>query len=83
MIKEVKGQFQRARELVFAYLPGMSDLEQFKVSYDHSSCSYGLPVLVLNGVAYGPADVSPLHISKNHTHAAKLVESGYTIAEQN
>ena len=79
---EVSTQFQRARELVHALLPGMSDLSQFKVSFDHSACSYGLPVLVLGEVAYGPADVGPLHITENHTHAAKLIASGFVLASE-
>lgn len=82
------GQFQRMLNKIFATINGRVDNNTFDVSYDHASCSYGQPVLVLSAsdrklhpelasLAFGPGDVGEVQISLDHEHRAALVAAGF------
>lgn len=76
-------------EKIYGHIPGRVDVVEFRVSYDHASCSYGQPVLVLAdpadsqmnpdlaGSAFGPGDTGPIQVSERSKHFADLVAAGY------
>ena len=46
-----------------------SEIESITLTTAHAASSYGVPVLVIDGQAYGPADMTPAGIT-----AADLVQ---------
>ena len=55
--------------------------QQAKLTNEHSSSSYGLPVLVVNGEALGPGELLPgSYISTSNILAAEGARAaGYTV----
>jgi hypothetical protein len=51
---------------------GTERTEHGILSTEHAACSYGLPVIVLDGRAIGPADLDNLHVSIVASHSDDL-----------
>jgi hypothetical protein len=82
----------RLLDTIYARLPGWKDESTFSVSYDHPTCSYGQPVLILSGVdrkfheefansGFGGGDLIEVQIAHTNEHYAALQLAGFNLVE--